>query len=417
MDKHPGPALHLALLLALVGPTFTMAVLPPALPLMAGALGQGEHGAILAQLAQSLPFLGLAVGGLFVGGVLGRWGLKPSLVGAAVVYGAVGALAGAAQGPGVLLAGCLVLGLAAAVLSAGLTTATGAAFSGAARGRALGFQTAFSDASAIGGGLAAAFLAQAYGWRAPFAIYAAFGALIVALVLPSKLPAIEAAPASRAVLTEVVRSAGSTYVAALLLFIVMGTQATLLPFHLAAHGLSTPGERALVLSAGPATAIVASVLYGVFAGRISERATVLIATLVSVAGYGGLGLWRGGLILAAPASMAVGCGMGLAFPMVIRTVFRRTEPAMHGHAIGLLNTCVFLGAFLSPLLLGPLMRAGGGKALFLTCAAAWLAGGAATVGRLRASAAAASTTGATRGLAGAQQRSLFHPPAENGAKA
>ena len=371
----PGRALHLALLLALVGPTFTMSVLPPALPMVAQFLGGGRQGEVLAQRAQSLPFLGLAIGGLLAGGLIDRWGLRRCLLGAALIYAAAGAAGGLASSKELLLVSCFVIGLAAAMLSCGLTTATGAAFSGRARARALGFQTAFSDAAAIGGGLTAALLAQVYGWRGPLAIYVGFGVLILALVAPSRLPRIAPDPNPGHGLSRVMRSAGSTYVATLLLFVVMGTQATLLPFHLAANGLTTPGARAIVLTSAPAMAILASIAYGLLSGRISDRGMALAATAVSVAGYAAMGLWRGGLVPVTLASMAVGCGMGLSFPMLIRAAFRRTPPPLHSYSIGLLNTAVFLGAFLSPLILGPLMRASGASALFLLCGGVWWFGG------------------------------------------
>lgn len=90
--------------------------------------------------------------------------------------------------------------------------------------------------------------------------------------------------------------------------------------------------------------------------------------------------------------MAVGIGAGLSFPMVIRAAFR---PALHGYSIGLLNTGVFSGVFLSPFLFGPLQRAAGTPVMFGLCAAIWLVFGAIAASRLERTTAPADDIGVT----------------------
>lgn len=372
--------LRFALVLALVAPTLNMAVLPPALPMIADYLGGGVAGEIVAQRAQSLPFLGLVIGGLLAGWLIARVGLRRCLVLAALCFAAAGVGGGTAGSSAPLLISCFVAGLAASVLSCGLTTATGAVMSGDARVKTLGFQTALSDFSAIGGGIVAAILAQAFGWRGPFAIYVGFGLLALLLIASSKTPVIPRDDTSNG-LVAVARKAGPVYLAGGFIFLLMGTQPTLMPFHLAAHGLTTPGSRAVVLVAAPAAAMVSSIAYALIRGRIADRWMLAAATIASALGFGGMALWTGGIVPITAASIAVGIGGGLSFPMVIRAAFRRVQPALHGYSIGLLNTGVFSGVFLSPFLFGPLQRGAGAPTMFGLCAAIWLVFGAIAASR------------------------------------
>ncbi len=376
--------LRAALMLALVAPTLNMGVLPPALPMIANYLGGGVAGEITAQRAQSLPFLGLVIGGLLAGGLIARFGLRRCLIVAAIGFAAAGLGGASAQSATPLLISCFFAGLTASILSCGLTTATGAVMAGDARIKTLGFQTALSDVSAIGGGIVAAILAQFYGWRAPFAIYVGFGLIALLLIAGSRTPVVPHDNSTNG-LAAAARKAGPVYLAGGFIFLMMGTQPTLMPFHLAAHGLTTPGSRAVVLVAAPAAAMLSSIAYALIRGRIADHWMLVIATITSALGFAGMALWTGGTLPITAASISVGIGAGLAFPMVIRAAFRRVEPTLHGYSIGLLNTGVFSGVFISPFLFGPLQRAAGTPAMFGVCAAVWLVLGAVAAMRQRQS--------------------------------
>ena len=370
-----GMLVNASLLLALVGPSLNMTLLPPALPMMAAYLGGGAHGEKIAQYAQTLPFLGLAVGGLFAGTLIARLGLRSCLIAAILIYCLGGAIGGLATSAPMLLAGCLALGLAGSVLSSALTTSTGAVHSGAARARMLGFQTAMSDASALGAGAAAAVLAQFFGWRALFAVYGSFGVILLLLVLPARWPEIARDTTTKGGLLVTARMAAATYLAAFLLYITLGTQMTQLPFILAQHGLASPAARALVLTSAPFVAMLAAIVYAVARGHVQDRWFVLAAALLSVSGYTAIAFWQAGSLSITLAAMATGVGVGLSFPIIMRGVFRQTPSTHHGHAMGLLTTAVFFGLFVSPIVLGPVLQLAGSRTMFLLCALMWLAGG------------------------------------------
>lgn len=65
-----GMPVQLLLLVTLAAPSLLFIVLPPVLPEMAAFFGGGAHGRAVAQGAQALPFLTLALGGVVAGPIL-----------------------------------------------------------------------------------------------------------------------------------------------------------------------------------------------------------------------------------------------------------------------------------------------------------------------------------------------------------
>lgn len=369
----PGVVLYTLLAVGLVAPSFITTALSPVLPMLAAYFGGGTAGEVLAERAQALPFLGLALGGLFAGPIIARLRLKNGLLIGAGAYAAAGLGAAIADMAALLLACLFLVGLSASMLNAGLAAATGRVFAdGPARARLLGFQIALSDLAAITASLVAGVAAQYVGWRAPLAIYPLFGIFLLVLLAPTRLPDARRQDGAKGDLWAALTSAFSVYLAAASIMFLIGAQSSLLPFHLEAGGLTSSGSRALVLVATPIFAMVGSTSYALIRGRVSDRRLLWIAIVASVGGYCGIALWHGGVLPAALAAAATGIGIGFSMPLVIRAAFARVEPHLHGHSIGLVTTASYLGAFAGPMLLGPLMRLIGGQALFLLCAAAWL---------------------------------------------
>ena len=123
-------------------------------------------------------------------------------------------------------------------------------------------------------------VAQYVGWRAPLAIYPIFACYIMLLLLASRIPQAKKhkTPIKNGLGTAL-RSAWPVHLAPAVIMIFIAAQGALLPFHLAATGLTEPNSRAIVLTATPTFAMIASTTYGLIKGRISDR------WLFSVASY------------------------------------------------------------------------------------------------------------------------------------
>ena len=363
-------ALFATFVVAMLRPSLTLVALAPALPLVAAYFGGGVAGQHIAQMAQSTTFLGAATGGLVAGAVLGLRSLAGALAVAALAYAGGGLIAMTAGSSLMLFAGCLTIGVAGTVLSSGLAMATGAVLTGEPRSRMLGFQAALSDLSGILVGLVAGFVAETVGWRAPFAVYVCFGLLTCGLVARSR-PAAPAVPASTLSggLAAAVRLAWPAYVCAILFALPLGTLQLFLPFHLAAHGLTDAGLRGVVQTVSVAGAACASVSFGRLRARFGERPMLVAAGAAGALGFAAFGWWKGGFVLAFGPALASGIAIGISIPLLFVFILRLAPPALHAHAAGVLNTCIFLGTALSGVVFAPVARLAGEKGVFFCCSA------------------------------------------------
>lgn len=360
-------------LLALAPPSFIMTSMSAVAPMIADYLGGGDVGQGIAQRAQALPFLGLAIGGLIAGALIVRIGLLRSMLIATFFYAVAGIAAGSATGQAVLLPACFLVGFSASLINAGLATCTGAIYFGAARARMLGFQIGFSDFAAIVSSVLSGAAAQYYGWRVAFAIYPAFACLLMILIATSRLPKIQRDPTVPNGLVAVVKLAGPVYLGAAAIMFATGGQAALVPFHLVANGIGNSGVRALILVAVPVFAMVGSTVFGLAREQVGDKLLLLASSAASAAGFAGLAIWHGGPLYAGLSTIAIGIGIGFAFPMVFRAAFGRVPPQLHGYSMGLVTTASFLGAFAGPMTLGPVMRLLGAQTTFFCIAFAWAA--------------------------------------------
>jgi len=375
-------SLGVAMLVALVGPSLNLATLPAALPMLSQFFGGGSAGDLVAQSAMALAFLGLAIGGLVAGKTIDLLGLTNCLRFSAAFFALAGLGCAAAVEPTLLLVCCFIIGLSGAVLASSLVMVTGLLLEGTERVRMLGFQAAASDVGSILGALTAAGLAQFYGWRAPFVIFVAFGVVIFLLVVRAQIPTAARTHPGLG-LMSVARMAPGSYLAGGCIFFLTASVGGVLPFHLVANGLGTPGLRSIVLTSVPIFATTASTLYAFNRGRIGDQALIAVAIVAAAVGFAGFALWRGGLAPAAMSAGAMGTAVGIAAPMSIRTMLRKVPSDLHGYSMGLMTTAFFFGGFISPLVLGRAYQNYGASAVFAACAAASVIGGVAAIVRLR----------------------------------
>ncbi len=368
------PLLYATLLLAMIGPALTFVTLPPSLPLIADHFGGGASGQRFAQAAQACSFVGGLLGGLAAGSLIARTSLRLAMIAAALLYAAGGVSAMFALAMPMLLAGCLVVGMMGSVLSSGLAMATGAVMTGERRARMLGYQAGASDVTGVISGLGAGLLALWLGWRGPFLVYIVFGLLAALLAALSRPTAPVHAPEATGGFVAALRLAWPVYCGSILLSIMIGTLQLQLPFHLAAHGITSPADRALVQTCSTFAAACASISFGFLIGRVGERLLLLVGGIAAVIGFSSYALWHGGFSTAAAAAIATGITIGLGMPLLFTFALRRTPPALHAYSIGILNVSIFLGGALSPLVLGPVAAYAGMAASFAGCAAIGAAG-------------------------------------------
>ena len=174
-------------LLTAIGP-LSVDMYSPSLPAIARAFGATDAHI---QLSVSAYLIGFAVGQIGYGPLSDRFGRKPVIVTALVIYIAagVGCLASASADM-LILARCLqAIGASGAIVLARAVVRD--LYEGAHAGRELSLMSAIMAFAPILAPLIGGFLQTGFGWQASFILLAAFGvcaALATAFLLPETLP-------------------------------------------------------------------------------------------------------------------------------------------------------------------------------------------------------------------------------------
>lgn len=338
---------RLTLLLLAALTIMSGATIAPALPAMQAHFADQPNSALLVKLALTIVGLAIALSAPLSGVLADRFGRRPVLIGSLLLYALGGASGLVVSSLGALLVGRVILGLAVA----GTMTAGGALvndlFTGPARGKFLSQQAAFTS---FGGAvlLPLGGLLAGVGWRAPFAIY--FISLLI-------LPLIFRLPRGRHVAEISHEPEGKTawgtiglvYALALAYMVIFYLMPAQGPFLMKFLGAS-PAATGLLLGAFTLTAAITSLTYSRFSGRFDPRT-------VSALGFG---LVAGGWAIVSqgqsvagvvPGLIVAGLGGGLVLPNLYTWLADITPSAWRGRIVAGMSSAVFLGQFLSPLLL------------------------------------------------------------------
>ncbi len=332
------------------------ATIAPALPEMSLAFQDVPNADFLVRLLLTVPALFTAIGAPFSGLLLDRWGRKPVLVVAVILYGLAGAsgyVLGSLYG---ILAGRALLGLAVAGTASGFTTLIADYFSGRKLSTFLGYQAAFM---AFGGAvflLVGGILAD-IGWRLPFLLYLyAFGILLGVLFAinePQNQKAAGEQQSQDDTVAVPYRSVAPIYAlgfAGTLLFFIAPV---LLPFLLTNLGDISNSQIGLALAVSVLAGGIVSLLYPRVKQRLSFQAINALVFLAIGLGSLIIGLSSGyaGILLGLVVS---GIGVGLTLPNFNLWLLTVIPDAARGRAVGGLTTAVFLGQFLSPIAIQPI---------------------------------------------------------------
>ena len=342
------------------------ATIAPALPAMSRAFQDIPNADFLVRMLLTVPALFSAIGAPFSGFLLDRWGRKPVLVVAVILYGLAGAsgyVIGSLYG---ILASRALLGLAVAGTTSGFTTLIADYFSGRQLSKFLGYQAAFM---AFGGAvflLVGGILAD-IGWRLPFLLYLyAFGILLGVLFAIDEPQAQKTAGEQQSqddTAAVPYRSVAPIYVLAFALTMLFFIGPVLLPFLLTDLGEISNSQIGLALAVSVLVGGVFSLQYQRLKQRLSFQGINVVVFLAIGLGSLIIGLSSefAGIILGLVVS---GIGVGLSLPNFNLWLLTVIPAAARGRAVGGLITAVFLGQFLSPIAIQPIASEAGFSAAF-----------------------------------------------------
>jgi MFS family permease len=335
------------------------AAIAPSLPELARAFGAQADAELWVRRILTVPALSAAVGGPFVGVVLDRFGRRPLLLAALVLYAIAGTAGLYLPSLWWLLTSRVLMGFALTAIITAATTLIADYWEEAERGRVLGLQAGFSGFAGvfylIGGG----YLSDLH-WRAPFALYA-----VAAVCLPLAwlhLPEVWERP-TRADAPGAVAGAefpplyklAIVYSLALLLMVSFFLVPLYLPFRLESIVEIDASRVGMLLGTTNLCFALAALLYRRMSGLF--RVSALFAGGFAILGSGLLLLGRAQSIPTMfPGLILGGAGLGILIPNLNVWATRGLDLLVRGRVVGGLSTALYLGQFLAPLVAQPLVE-------------------------------------------------------------
>ena len=331
--------------------TLAFTTVVPALQLISDYFSGTGDDVLNAQMIVTMAPVGMAVAGLLAGWVVGKGNLRRTLF----VSLGICAMAGLAQlvieSLYVLLVSRFFLGVAVVTSDVAMTSILAAQFAGKTRSRIIGFRQAISSTGTVTTMLAAGWLAQHYGWRAPSWMFL-FPLLMLVLAVIAWNRPIDIG--KRQAVTE--RFNALQLWPLFLLSTITSTAHAMpsfqMPFLLETNGITS----AVLVSRVPALSAFISVLsamaFGYIYGRVG-RVTLMLAAIFMGVGFIGVA-FAPTYELILLCVIVEGVGAGLTIPYFQARLLDRISPLQRSKAIGFLTTSLFLGHFLNPLVTAPL---------------------------------------------------------------
>ena len=355
-DRRAGTPQLLLLLGASSMSVLGAVLIAPVLPLMAQHFADVPGVAVLVPIVLTVPALVIGLTAGFAGAIVDRLGRLRVLQAALVVYAIAGTAPLYLDDIGAIIATRVVVGLCEAAIMTAATTLIGDYWTGEQRNRYLGLQATVAALSAVVF-VAVGGLLGTGGWRAPFWVYLL--SLVLVLPMARVLWNPSSTGAARAARTPVPWAAIAVPCAVTLFGgIVFYTLIVQLSYVLDGVGVTSTG----VIGAAVAIMSVATAIGGAVFGRLSRAG--LRSLLVAEFALSGVGL----LVVFSTSSVPVviagavvtGFGTGVMLPTLLTWAVQDLDYAQRGRGTGIWTGTLFIGEFVSPLVVAAIAGPAGG---------------------------------------------------------
>ena len=350
--KHPVLA-KWALLLVSILSIMAGTSLAPALPIIQDAFAGQANVEMLTRLVQTTHALFIVLAAPLAGAAADRFGRKKLLVFALGLYAVSGVSGYFAGSLASLLAGRALLGVAIAISATTATALIADYFEGPERASLMGLQMASTTVGAVICLALGGYLAD-IGWREPFLIYL-FAALLLPLaILVLSEPAHHGTPHRGAANIAGRWLIGIVLVVAFLGSVAMYSIAVQVPFYLREVFHLGGFGTGLVIASGTVFATLASLGYA--RTRRHAQYPGLFAASFLLMGVGFLLVgWADSVPMVIAGLCMTGASTGLQMPTLNNWLADLAPTTVRGKVLGALTTALFLGQFVSPLVLTPLL--------------------------------------------------------------
>jgi MFS family permease len=345
------------LIVTAVMPTMGIVALVPVLPLLLREFASVPGSAVLVPVALTIPALCIALFSPVAGALSDRFGRKPVLLLALLVYGVVGALPFVLHDLAAIIAARAVMGLAEAAIMTISTAMLGDYFDGARRERWISVQMASVSVSAIALVAIGGALGEALGARGPFLLY------LVALPIAIAVAAVLFEPVHRAGrASPKARLPLGTLLPVLLITLAVGVLFYTIIVQVgpivARSGVTSPALIGMAAAGTNLGVAIGSILFGRLKAHAGPRLLAAGLALVAI-GYAGAALAPGFAAITGFAVLAC-IGSGVMLPNMLAWLMRCLPAAARGSGTGAWTGAFFLGQFAAPLITALLVPVTGG---------------------------------------------------------
>lgn len=252
----------------------------------------------------------------------------------------------------VLLAFRLMLGAGVGLVMPLSFTLISDHFQGRERTKLMGYNTAFSNVGGIITMLLAGYLAS-FNWRVPFNVYwMGLGIfLLVFFFLPKNEPL---KPRSGGAKAKVPVSIFGIAIAACGIMLAYYAVATNMALYLEQSQLGSSRTAGLVMSFTTVGGMITSLIL-VRLEIIFKKYLMSVALLAMEIAFGILSISHSIPVILASVCI-VGFGQGIVFPLINDRVLRGTDPSISDRVISIVSSMIYVGQFLSPVVLDSISR-------------------------------------------------------------
>ncbi len=346
--------LKLTLLLVSSLTIMSIITISPALPQMVLAFPEVKNANFLVKLILTIPALMIAIFSPITGRLIDHYGRLKILWLSLVLYAVAGSGGYYLDSLYEILFSRILLGIAVGMSMTIVITLIADYFEGMERQKFVGLQIAFMSMGGIlfiglGG------ILSDIGWRYPFLIY-----LSALLILPLSIIYLREPPAlvKTNEINKVVKAPGIIWMLffnTMIMWIIFFLIPVQIPFHLKGLGV----EKNSLIGAAIATSTLFSAVSSFSYSKIKQRFSFLsifsVGYLFMAAGFVCIAI-SNTYLLVVVAMMLSGLGMGMMIPNTNMWVMKIVPPEIRGKEIGKLTTFWFLGQFLSPIIIFPVLN-------------------------------------------------------------
>lgn len=356
----------IALLLVSSLTIMSMITISASLPDMAAHFSEYPEAKKLAKLALSFPALFIALSAIVAGIIIDRFG-RLKLLGFALVFYAVGGSSGYwLDNIYLILAGRALLGICVGISMTIVTTLIADYYQGQARQQFAGIQIAVMSIGGIIFITLGGILAD-ISWRTPFLLY--FFSL---LIIPATYLYLKE-PAGQQKKERVASSLKSPPIIWLVFFNIMFMWIIFfiipvqIPFYLKALGVEKNALIGLAIASSTFFSAISAFSYSKIKDKFSFEQIFSLGYFLMALAFVSIAFGNSYLMVLL-AMLLAGLGMGLMIPNANIWVMQLAPQEIRGREIGRLTTFWFMGQFLSPIILLPLLDLISQTQLFLVLA-------------------------------------------------